>query len=410
MNKIIQQKKRGAAVPLALIAIMILLAVGVGLLSLGMNNRIYAVRTSSVIAARGAADAGLALALFQMNDSLQTKPWSLDALPKAENVDLPYFDGVCSYEITGDLTSGYVATSTGTFGSAQRTVSANLKLKGRFDNAILTKANLILKSGTNLDAYNSADPLDTSTDADITTQSIAHSAVVLNSGVSVSGDVRIGRGGDPDTAIKDLGATVEGWKYAMPENDDLPDIDAPTTLFEMGTGISAKSETVTVTPADNGTYTDITLKSTNDPGILEITGGDVELHITGNIELGNSCEIVVKDGSTLKLYVDGDITCGNGSNIGSEDASKKAKSLILFSTGDGLQTFDLKAKNEWIGVIYAPNADVTLYAGGDIYGAIISNNFELKSGGDYHYDRALKEVSPDDEGVRFVFTKWNENH
>jgi len=259
MNEIIQQKRRGAAVPMALIAIMILLAVGVGLLSLGMNSRIYAARTSSVIAARCAADAGLALALFQMNDSLQTKPWSLDALPKAENVDLPYFDGVCSYEIIGDLTGGYVATSTGTFGSAQKTVSANLELKGLWDNAILTKSDLILKSGTNLDAYNSADASDTETDADIATQSITDSSIVLNSGVTVSGDVRVGRGGSPDSVIKDLGATVDGWKYAMPENDNLSDVEAPTTLFDMGTGISSKGTTTTVTPSDSGISISATL-------------------------------------------------------------------------------------------------------------------------------------------------------
>ena len=130
--------------------------------------------------------------------------------------------------------------------------------------------------------------------------------------------------------------------------------------------------------------------------------------ITGDIDLGNACEIIVRDGSSLKLYVDGDIACDNGSTIGTEDASRNAKTLMLYSTGEGLQDFNLKAKNEWVGVIYAPNADVTLYAGGDLYGASIANNFELKSGGDYHYDRALSNVSPDDEGVRFVFTKWNE--
>ena len=407
MSEIIKQRRYGAAVPMALIAIMILLVMGIGLLGLGMNRRIYAARTSSVIAARCAADAGLAIALSQMNDSLQNKPWKLDALPEATDVKLPYFDAVCSYEVTGDLAGGYVAASTGKFGSARRTVSTNLELKGLFDHAVLTRADLILKSGTNLNAYNSADPLDSNTDADIATQSIADSAITLNSGVSVSGDVRVGRGGDPDSVIKDLGADVGGWKYAMPENEHFPDVEVPV-LFGSGTDINARGSTVTITPADSGIYTDIALKSTRDPGMLLIQDGDVELHVTGDINLGNSCEIVVEDGSSLKLYVDGNITCDNGSSIWAKDTSKNAEALVLYGTGEGAQTFDLKARNEWLGVIYAPNADVTLYAGGDIYGAIIANNFELKSGGDYHYDRALKNVSPDDEGVRFVFTKWNE--
>ncbi len=108
MKKLLQRRRRGAAVPLAMIAIMILLAMGVGLLSLGTNSRIFATRTSSVIAARCAADAGLAMALFEMNDSLQVKPWKLDALPKATDVKLPYSDAVCSYKVAGNISDGYV--------------------------------------------------------------------------------------------------------------------------------------------------------------------------------------------------------------------------------------------------------------------------------------------------------------
>jgi len=68
----------------------------------------------------------------------------------------------------------------------------------------------------------------------------------------------------------------------------------------------------------------------------------------------------------------------------------------------------LKAKSEWVGVIYAPDADVDLYAGGDAYGAVVAGSFEFKAGGNYYYDRALKTVSVEDEGVRFVVKRWQE--
>ncbi|MEA3226250.1 MAG: collagen-binding domain-containing protein [Planctomycetota bacterium] len=278
-----------------------------------------------------------------------------------------------------------------------------------YDNAVLTKADLILKSNTLIDGYNSFDASDTGTDADIATQSATGSSVVLNNGVVISGNVRVGLGGNPDSVVKDLGATIDGSKHAATENEPLPEITAPTTLFNMGKAITAKGATITITPADSGKYTDIALKAAKDPGVLEISSGDVELHITGNINLGNSCEIIVKDGSSLTIYIDGDIACDNGSSISVEDASKDAKTLMLYSTGKDVQVFDLKAKNEWVGVIYAPNADISLYAKGDAYGAIVANTFEFKSGGNYHYDRALKKVSSDDEGVRFVVTNWNES-
>jgi len=58
MNRPLQStKKRGSAIPLAVVAVLILLAMGTGLLSLGMHSRIYSIRTTSDIAARSAADA-----------------------------------------------------------------------------------------------------------------------------------------------------------------------------------------------------------------------------------------------------------------------------------------------------------------------------------------------------------------
>jgi len=409
IKKAMQSKKRGAALVLVTIAAVLLTLVGVGLLQVGLSNRLYAIASVHKIKACSAADAGLAIALSEMNAMLLTKSWSDSKLPEATDFSLPYCDGVCSYSVTGDLGGGYTITSTGETSRAQKTVKTTIELKGLFDNAILTKAGLVLKSGTLIDGYNSQDPLDTSTDADIATQSTADSSITLNNGVEVNGDVRVGLGANPDTAIKDLGATVEGSKYGATTKEPLPPIDVPTDLFYMGTAIDAKGSTVTIGPADSGTYTEITLKSTGVPGVLEIDGGDVELHITGAIEVGQACEIVVKEGSSLTLYVDGDIHCRESSGINVESPDKTSETLKLYATGEDTQYFDIKAKSEWVGVVYAPNTNVDLYANGDVYGAIVADNFEFKAGGNYHYDRALKEVSIEDEGVRFVIKRWNED-
>ena len=394
--------------PLALLAVMLLLAMGVSLLGLGLNSRIYSIRTASDITARCAADSGLAMALFEMNQKLQVKPWNDSTLPKATDVSLPYCDAICTYEVSGDPGGGYLITSQGESGNAHRTVRATIGLKGVFDNAVLTKADLIMKSGTLIDGYNSLDALDTKSDADIATQGTLDSTIILNAGVGVKGDVRVGVGGNPETAIKDLGATIAGSKWAATERDPLPEIPAPDTLFYKGSAITARGGTVTMGPADSGTYTGIDLKTTGLPGVLTISGGDVELHITGDVELGQSCQIVVKEGASLTLYVDGDIHCRESSGINTENAAKQADTLKVYATGQDTQYFDVKANSAWIGTIYAPNADVSLYANGDAYGAIVASRFDFKAGGSYHYDRALKKVSVEDEGVRFVVKRWRE--
>jgi len=406
MKKLLQSKKRGSALPLAVVVLLILLAMGTGLLRLGLNSRVFSIRTASDIAARCAADAGLTKALFEMNEKLKVDTWDSSSIPQAIDTSLPNFDAVFSYSVTGDPASGYIIKSVGTAGQAQRTVYATLELEGLFEHAILTKKNLILKAGTIVDGYNSLDSLDTDIDVDIGTQSTADSSIVLNSGVTVKGDIIVGVGGDPNTVIKDSGATT-GYQYSAIEEDPLLLI-TPPALTNMGTDITVTGEIVTLDPTKNGQYGNIILTKGTDIGALEISGGDVVLYITGNIELGESCEIVIKDNSSLTLYIDGDIHCRVGSAINNETPPEDPKNFQVYGTSETTQYFDIKAKSTWSGTIYAPNADIDLYAKADFYGSIVADNFELKAGGNYHYDEALREVEIDDEGVRFVVNRWHE--
>jgi hypothetical protein len=370
-----------------MVAVLILLAMGAGLLSMGLNSRTFATRSTSGIKARCAADAGLTMALFSMNKELQVKPWGVNSLPKAIDEKLPYCDATFSYTVTGDLANGYSVLSVGKDAQAQRSVSATLELRGLFEYAILTKEDLILKPDTLVDGYNSQDP--------------------FNTGVVVEGDISVGVGGDPETAIKDMGATT-GDQFAGLIEDPLPLI-YPPPLPTMGTNITATAETITITPADSGQYNNIFVKKGDTLGAVEISG-NVVLHITGDIEIGESCELIIKDNSSLILYIDGDLHCRANSVINAEFPPEDPKTFQIYGTSETQQSFDIKAKNDWSGTIYAPYADVILYANGDFYGSTVSNNFELKSGGNYHYDEALREVQVGDLGVRFVVKRWYEGN
>lgn len=64
---------------MAVFAIVLMLAIGVSLLSLGTNMRIYAARNSQQIQARCADDSGLVKALWELNEQLKTDPAEVDA-------------------------------------------------------------------------------------------------------------------------------------------------------------------------------------------------------------------------------------------------------------------------------------------------------------------------------------------
>ncbi len=416
MKKLLQSKRRGSAIPLAVVAIIILLAMGVGLLSLGFNGRVYTIRNASDIKARCAADAGLEMALFEMNQKLKVKPWNDSTLPEAIDVQLPYSDEVCSYKVIGSLAGGYTLQSLGQSGNANRGVSATIRLQSGFSHAILTKEQLVLKSDTIVGGYNSADPTDTEFVVDIGSQSNAKDSVVLNTGVVVNGDVFVATGAVLDDAIKGAG-TVTGDKYTSPP-EPLPPVIAP--VLPAKPAIDATGQTLTLTPADSGSYPEIYLRQGDIldgkkvidtvPSILEVSGGDVVLHLTGDIQLENSCEIIVKAGATLTIYTDGNIHSRNGSSISTENPPEAATTLQIYTTGEDKQFIDIKAKAEFTGTIYAPDDDVVLYAKGNAYGSVIADSFNYMAGGNFYFDEALRDnVSVDDEAVVFVVNRWYES-
>ncbi|MHC4475237.1 MAG: DUF7305 domain-containing protein [Planctomycetota bacterium] len=406
MRKLRHYKPKGSAIVLVMLAAMLLMAMGGGLLGLGLRGRILATRNAEQVQARCAADAGLTKALFEMNQQLQVQPWSGSGLPLASDQSLPNCDATVSYSVSGTLAGGYVIQSTGNSQGALKTVNATLRLKGIFEGAILTRGSLTLKSGTVIDGYNSKDPSVTGAEAKIATTSTLPGQIVLNDGVVINGPVFAGVDGDPDVVVSDHGATT-GYRASLTEEQSFPTVTVPT-LADMGTNISIKGATMTIGPADSGQYTGILLKRTaTNPAILEISGGDVVLHITGNVAVGESCKIIVKTDASLTLYVDGDIHCRANSSITNESFPDPAR-LKIFATGTGTQSFDIKAESHWCGVVYAPNTDIDLYAMGDVYGSFVANSFEFKAGGNFYYDESLKQVTTDDEGVTFTVTRWAE--
>ena len=412
-NKLLQSKteslriRRGSggfAMATMLCAVVILLIIGTAVLSVGLQSRGMAVRTSSDMVARCAADAGVTKALFEMNEKLKVIPWNEGLLPEVTGESLPNSEATYSYAVSGDIIDGYGIKSNGAYGMRDKKINCSLLLVGPFERAILAKENVILKSGMLVDGYNSSDQWDTDIDVQVGTTSILADSIVLNAGVVVKGNVAVGVGGNVGTVIKDLGASTYR-KYSMLKEVELPLITIPE-LVDTGLDIKVQGATITVGPSDNGRYGEIELKKASDPGILEVNGGDVVLYITGDISLGQNCEIVIKNGSTLALYLEGDLAANNNAGFNNEGVPSSFK---LFGTSTEEQNFVLRAKSESLGAIYAPNADVIIKADSDIYGSVTAKNVVMMALGNFYYDKALRTVTTEDDAVRFVINQWHED-
>jgi len=396
MNKLLKSKKYGSALVLAVLAIVILAAMGLGLLSLGHNSRLSAVRGAFEVQARAAADAGLAKAVYEMNEKLKVKPWSDLSLPSETDSVIQDSSETYSFIITGNSSAGYSIESTGKSGGVQKKVVSSLPLQGPFDYPLFTDSYIWLASSTTVEQYNT--DAGTPTLA-IGTNSTAWSAVSLFSNAQINGDVVVGPGGNINTAVWNNGI-ITGDIYAAAEPQPIPSITMPTALAALPSGGTLTGGDVTAsakyTKIDLGNSATVTIK------------GPVNLYVTGDILLGKSAEIVIDNNtpnSSLKIYLGGDFSGNTGSNINNltEDPHK----VEIYGL-DTCTSIGFKNSSAFYGVVYAPKAAVIYYNSADLYGSVISKSFQTKAAANIHYDASLRNVTVNDDAVTFTIKKWHE--
>jgi hypothetical protein len=397
----LRRKRKGAILALLVMVVLLLSMASLALIRVGTEARLRTVKSDLQTAARFAADAGIERALYLMNEQLTAGTWTLDDVPTYTTQSLAGGDADYTVTFTGDLASGYQVTSVGHSNNQTKTVRATIALTSPVakDFAILSKNGIDLKNGSTVDGFNSGDPGDTDVPVKIGTLSTNNGAIGIDNNVTIDGDIYVIPDGDPDTVIDaHNGADLNGNIFFLPSYYALPPVSPPDYVASQGP-ISGKN--ITLNSSDSGKYSEISISNN---GTLSING-DLTLYITGDIELNNNAEIEVKNNSSLKLYLDGDIEARNSS--GFNNKTEIPASLLIYGTGTD-QEINLKNSADLYGVIYAPNAEMSVHNSVDAYGSFIVDDIELKNSGNIYYDKALRQVSVDDELVRFSITHWEE--
>ena len=392
--KLLRSKRKGSALPLAMVAVMLLLAMGIALLNLGVTARIQAVRATSAVAARVAADSALEIAIFEMNQQLQLKLLDSDSLPQAVKQALPNCDLLYSYTVEQNDDGGYDIECSGMAGGREKVVGCTLEYSGPFEYAVFSEGGMEFKNSSKVDWYNNDED---DRPMRIGTNSVAAGAVTLNNSAYINGDVIVGPGGDPDVAVSNNG-DITGHILVAPQECELPEIIVPEWLDLLPSSGTLQNNT---TISNSAKYSAINLKSGE---TIEITG-DVVLYVEGDMILGNSADIEIAGGASLILYLGGNVEQKNSSSINNN--TKDVKNLKIYGL-DSCLSMDFKNSSEMYGTIYAPNADVVIHNSNKTYGAIIVKNLDWRNSSELHYDASLRDVDADDEAVQFVMTKWHE--
>ena len=311
-------------------------------------------------------------------------------------------DATLSYTVTGDANSSYTVVSIGNAVQTQRQVSSTLRRKGLFEYGLLTKQTIIVEYNTLVYGYDS----ETGGGAELAigTISTAPGSIVLGSGSTIDGDVFVGLGGDTETVIQNEGAVVNGQTYALREELAFPVITAPS-LSDMGT--MDITGTTVVGPADSGKYTGITLQSS---GILKIDGGDVVLHVTGDVVMNSGSQIQVEAGSSLTLYVDGDIAGDELNNVEINNYTGVSGGFKLCLMGTSEPNIEFKNNSDLFMAIYAPNTDIIFKNNTTFHGSVVAKSVYMKNNSVFYYDKALQgeTIGSGNVGLSFVTDRWQE--
>ncbi|MHC4075944.1 MAG: DUF7305 domain-containing protein [Planctomycetota bacterium] len=400
MNRITLQKSkdRGFALALVLLTVMVFFATGVGLLALGLRNRMLATDVVSDIAARTTADAALELALYRMNRLLKADNLQDDMLPSvAYYTALPNSETTFTYNVTGNWVDGYRIEGVGKSGRSEKMVSCDVKQQGLFREGLFSTGNIILKNGTTVDWYNSSDDEIPNV---ICTSSNTAGAINIKEGVTINGDIAIGPDGNPDTVIDGMAeSTITGEVYVMAEKRELTYVKPPAYLVSALSG-GEIIEPCTITTS--GKYQRINL----DKGKIITINGSVELYIIGDVSLKNLAELQIAIGSSLTMYVAGDITMDNGGMI--NNLTKDPTKLKIYGL-EGCQKVVFRTASIFYGALYTPGADVQFNNSVEVYGAIVAESIEQMQGANVHYDAALlKPENLDKKNTELLFGRWSD--
>jgi len=386
-NRGIRASPSGYVLVIVLVIASVLAITGTGLLSLGVGTYRRAVYASQETAARSAAEAGAAKALFAM------KSYSGGALPSATNESVPECSGTFSYTVTAGTPDGYAVDVTGQAGNVTKTIHARLTGQNSlFCGVALSQSALIKTSAQVRAATGSSNPK-------LLTNSTATGAINLEaSTITFQGDVVVGPGGNPATVI--VGEqVVSGTISAASATTTFPAVTAPT-------GLPLRSDiTASTTLTEDARCGKIDLSGAGD--VLTVSG-DRTLYLTGSssVQVDHSASINILAGSSLKLYVNGSVSANHATVAGADTDPRR---MLIFGTST---CTSVRIENDAVfcGGVYAPQAAAELRSGAQIYGALACKKITtMEAQSKLYYDDRLREVQMAGGASSCSVSYWQDN-
>ncbi len=471
--KLSLQSRRGSALLLGMtFAIVIAMIAGtyatVSMSSVRMSHRNY-----HSTAAMNVAETGLEEAMWSINQKIAGNASAFNGWTTSGNDATQTFSGftfgqnqagtvkvfVKNYTGSGSPTivaRARLALQTGT--DIEKWVEVKLSSRSLFSTGLVAKRSITF-SGNNpsVDSWNSDPDNNPATPAIPYSTSVARDSGSVGS-VSIDSEISVMNadiwgtaavGGDSLTAIQ-VGPNGRVGPYGTASGTKpgaSTDFTASLDVTSQPTGSSSTviddDTTITGTTDSTQPATKLVYDSLNLSNEVLTIVGNVELILSagsgaeaikvsggsGGIQLGDwkkdaSGNLVYVGGQKVwvpgkvTIYTKGNISIsGNGVSNGSYNSSGTyvnglPEDFVIYGTSTSTiaQSISISGNGSLSGVVYAPNADITITGGGnagsgDVYGSYIGNTIKLTGNTAFHYDESLKDFGTTNP---YGITSWRE--
>jgi len=200
-------------------------------------------------------------------------------------------------------------------------------------------------------------------------------------GSSSATALRVGTNGSVTGTTTPFGVKVDTTRVATDFTANFDDVTNPTTGAVLGPlGTTLGTAGVTATYRYGGTINSDLTVSGHVTLILTALPGDWAINLTG----GDGLTLAAN--SSLVIYTAGNVKiAGNGVL----NHNPSPASFQLWGTDTGAQNIHIAGNGALIGVVYAPNADVTINGNGNVMGSVVANNITVTGNAQFHYDESL---------------------
>ncbi|MCM8821219.1 MAG: hypothetical protein NC831_00155 [Candidatus Omnitrophica bacterium] len=401
------ENKRGYLLPMAIIFVLISTTLGMGILYLGGNEQIAAIKRYHKEKAFYIAEAGInrAFAYKKANES-----WH----PETNPISFGGGNFIVTETVQGET---IIFTSTGNYKNQSERISlftyrnpgSGTGSGGVFGNGIFGSQSITLYQNAWVDGYDSRlGPYGPSNRGNYGNTG-STGAITLYNNAHIYGTAMVEDG--PNYLTLYHGSTVtDSDLYHSFGNpfDNLPPVDVPSDLESLPYPVQGD-------PRITGTYTISNGRLTvNNNKVITISGGDfrfksitmnnnsimyiagnARLYIESSLTLSNNTQVIIRNNSEVIWYLGNQgttftPTLANNSVI--NNSSTVPGNLRIYVASNTNMTFANNAM-AFNGTIYAPSSSITLANNSQFYGSIVSKTLTLANNSSIHYDVALRDIT-----------------